>query len=169
MLDKWIYLFLMFSLSIGLSGCFRRSDPPVPDPAIWGVAWNAERVKRSICIVEPTMTLEHSVRCLTWSVNPPVLPGYDCHMVVFDDNSVHWHEVDRYATGRRFPVPNSGGVFEGNTAPEELVIIFDLDREKKGENPWYCRWRKDTYVDQELTLSEAEDLLKTWGVKRLNY
>jgi len=115
------------------------------------------------------MTLERYAGRLSWSIKRPTLPGYVCHITDFDDKGVHDREVDVYATGRRFPPDDPDYIGSGITDPEQLVIVYDLEKEKKGENPWSCAWAKDTGVVQKLTLSEAEDLLKTWGVKRLNY
>jgi hypothetical protein len=51
---------------------------------------------------------------------------------------------------------------------EALYIYYDYKVADAGQNPWRCVLERG-YETTDLSLSDAEVLLKSWGLSRLNY
>src|SRR5262249_47944618 len=93
--------------------------------------------------------------------------------VVADGRGGLRREDDYYYSGRKYP----SEIERGEMDSEELTIQHDFEA-PTGRDPWRCtincgpHYRRSTRsdtVDGQVTLAEAEAILKEWGISRLNY
>jgi hypothetical protein len=75
-------------------------------------------------------------------------------------------EVDFYSNGQRYDVETPAGGKEPRVV--NLVIHFNYERAARGKDPWSCALTRGP-TDEEMSLEQAEDVLASWGLKRLNY
>ena len=89
-------------------------------------------------------------------------PGHSGKKVLYPNGSIETEE-DYYYSGQTFDGssidPDSG------TSWEMLTVRYSF---MHPDSPWTCYHIRVGGMD-ELSLSAAEDLLKTWGLQRLNY
>jgi hypothetical protein len=79
-----------------------------------------------------------------------------------------WREDDFYQSGKQCHLMGSD---PGQLNPEELTITYNFKEARAGKAPWHCRVNGGSHYasskDGEVTLEEAEAILKEWGLKRL--
>jgi hypothetical protein len=158
------------------AGCF-------PGPAAHGRSFNEARKTRKIPIIPEHWKEMGRVRDADWSdahwsdptlasSEAPSNPMHASKYVVIDAHGNLLQECDCYWSGRKYP----SGLEPNRSNPECLTIRYDFGAERMGKNPWRCEIScgphyRDTppQLAGQVTLDEAEAILKEWGLSRLNY
>ncbi len=128
------------------------------DKRRYGPAFDAERMKRSIPILGPdafTMSdwglgWHHGESERLWSKTVEVEHG---HIML---------EYDTYDSGMTYNDEAGHPQWIG------MHIYYSYEDERAGRDPWravYC----SEQGQQELSVEDAEELLRSWGIERLNY
>ena len=74
-------------------------------------------------------------------------------------------EEDYYCSGRTGRSPDP----DGGTQGERVTVSYAFVARPGYPEGWTCRYQSPTNWGDEITLKEAERILKSWGVKRLSY
>jgi hypothetical protein len=161
---------------LSTSGC--RNAPPSPN---FGHDRNIDRKRRLLPIIEESWVAStRNDNETTWSAD--FVTDEDSHVVDTGLPQYHTAEVRHaYGPGAHHTaktVFRSGGdllaeedlyckSIDSNThrSFDTLTIRYDYTNPK---SPWTCYRNRATKVD-ELSLSQAEELLRTWRIPRLNY
>jgi hypothetical protein len=145
---------------LGLSGC---SDPQ------FGRSHNQDRIERNLPIIAENWitgnvwATETMWKQPEWNSNS----GKAAHTgkkVAYQDGKRTWEE-DYYYSGRKF----DGSIIDpdSGTAWEKITVHYDYTAPKE---PWRCHVLSDRHGGlTKITLQEAERILETWGLSRLNY
>jgi hypothetical protein len=156
---------MAFSVS-ALAGCGKTlsRSPQVR----FGTEQNDARRHLGLPLVDPhwiAVTVDGSV---LWSMpeEPGGAPPSHFSKLVTYDGPRLIEEVDFYSNGKRFEVRTPGCAPEVRTV--NLVIHFNYERAAAGRSPWSCALC-DSATDKEISLDRAEQILASWGLKRVNY
>jgi hypothetical protein len=73
-------------------------------------------------------------------------------------------EQDYYFSGKTFPShdPDAG------TVPEELIVSYAFIPFPGYDKGWTCYYDGPTNVLHKISLEDAEKILQSWGIKRLD-
>ncbi len=149
-----------------LEGCGRPSSR---QPEVrFGIEHNSTRKLVGLPLVNPewrTATLDNET--LVWSSPFGAQRGEPSHydkVVVFDRGEIV-EEVDFYTNGRPYTLddPGAGRVLR----LESVVIHYNYEKAARGAPPWSCALTRSSN-DEEISLEEAEQVLTSWGVPRLD-
>jgi hypothetical protein len=159
-----LILFLLFVFSCDL-----------PKPK-YGVEWNEQRKKYGLPLLDSTWKVVGVSEKHTSYENPKsdslkklLIPHHAYKRVNYDKNFNIWSEKDEYYGDSA--VSNPEGYFVNR------VIISYIFKDTLGyKKGWYCtvgnyneiKTPFGTFKD-DLTLEQAEAILKLWGLTRLNY
>jgi hypothetical protein len=149
-----------------LAGCSVQSPAPR-----FGVEHNAERIKRELPVILPqweNYNVGNNASEAAWR-----MASYDFDSgraehfgkkVGYPSGALDWEE-DYYYSGRKFDSsiidPDSG------TAWERITVHYDYHA---SDSPWQCSVISDRHGGmKQITLEEAEAILRSWGLKRLNH
>ena len=81
-------------------------------------------------------------------------------------SSGQWqYEEDCYYSGKTGPSPDP----DGGTQWEKVTVSYAFVPYNNCPTGWTCRYQSPTDWGEKITLKEAESILESWGVKRLNY
>ena len=172
-IDRLGLFSIIAATSMLLVGCSRGPDATVA----YGRASNPDRVTRKLPVIPPTWT-ERGTGGLQADWGNPELADpkttsnrMHSHKELFIDKSGSpLRETDLYQSGKMYillrPDPDDPNTKE----IEILTITYDFEAARAGKSPWYCRVNGGPNARMplgEVTLDEAEAMLKEWGVKRL--
>ena len=151
-----------FAAFFMLAGCNLAPSPK------FAQEMNDDRVKRLLPIIATNWTNYNQFNNRTeaaWNTGYDLSsgkPGHAGKKILYQNGSIEAEE-DYYYSGRTFDGssidPDSG------TGWEQLTVTYSF---KRSDSPWKCSYVHLGAID-ELSLPAAEDLLKTWGLQRLNY
>lgn len=184
-------LFCLAGAAVTTMSCNRESNSPFVK---FGERQNAERRRLGLPIADPTWRRASlDSQSYVWS-SPQGgrrgVPSYFDKLLTVDGQTLV-EEVDFYTNGKWVTTPSSAGApvtaalvdvpdmgaltntSQGPGTPGDgrltsLVIHFSYERSARGMDPWSCALTEGA-TDREMTLPEAETLLASWGLKRLNY
>jgi hypothetical protein len=145
-----------------ISGCRAKT------PAKYGREHNDKRKKRLIPIIPDDW--HWFGRLDTWESSQDIaqtVPHYASKYMTYDEQGLH-AESDCYYSGKTYPEPDSDSG-PGAKRRERLDITYDYDAEEEGRYPWTFHIDSGEHSKPPGTLEEAEALLKSWGIERLNY
>jgi hypothetical protein len=166
---------IVWIITIFSAGCL----PNPPEKIELNRAYNDERRSRRIPII-PSHWTGHGIGEGHWG-NPafsdPSTTSNPMHArkEVFFESVRNLHrEFDYYYSGRKYPSKIKSGSLDW----EELTICYDYVAAREGKNPWQCtvscgphfpEINRSGKMQGEVTLEEAEAILKEWRISRLNY
>ncbi|HVX86307.1 MAG TPA: hypothetical protein VH253_16100 [Phycisphaerae bacterium] len=103
-----------------------------------------------------------------WSAPEEVRDGPPMHFskIVTYDGTHLIEESDFYSNGKSFEVRTPGRPPERRTV--DVVVQFNYERAAAGQSPWSCALCQSA-TDEEISLPQAEKVLASWGLQRLNY
>jgi hypothetical protein len=134
----------------------------------YGIEHNATRRLVGLPLVNPEWrTASLDSETLVWSSPFGPQRGAPSHydkVVVYDRGAIV-EEVDFYTNGRSYVLedPSSGRV----PRLESVVIHYNYERAARGAQPWSCALTRSS-TDEEISFEEAEKVLTSWGVRRLD-
>lgn len=134
----------------------------------FGSQQNDTRKKVGLPTVESawlSTTVDNSVVWSSPNEPHPGSPAYFNKLVTYDGPRIV-EEDDFYSNGEHFTVSNPGEPPESRIV--NVVVHFNYERAADGQSPWSCALVAGP-VDQEISLDRAEQILASWGLKRLNY
>ena len=147
------------------SAMFGGCSPGPSYVAKYGVAYNAEREKRGIPIVDSNWTIQDFSDYFD-SFDPNLdqsQPRRQMKRVSIDQKGIILGESDTFYSGKTFLMKGTGKeVFQG------IEMTYRYEPQKEG-NPWIIH--ADLGPDQFnvlLTLGEADRVLASWGLSRTN-
>jgi hypothetical protein len=135
---------------------------------------------RKLCRVPtiPDSWKRSATRDGTWTnpafAKPNMVAIHASKFIAVDQQGQPFRESDYYYSGRQYQSQFDPSRLDWET----ITIRYDYRAAQKMRNPWYCtiscgpHFRSATsasVTDGELTLEEAETILKEWGLPRLNY
>ena len=142
---------------ICITGC------SVPPPR-FGIDHNEVRKEKGLPIVKSDWRVRQSLNSeAAWSTGYQFgdTPGHSGKTVLYPNGKLSLEE-DYYYSGKSF-VPNWDP--DAGTISEMVTIQFDYT---KTDSPWKCYHRSKEDL-AEIPLNEAERIIQSWGLKRLNY
>ncbi len=166
-----VVAFIIMACMVG--GC----GGPSPD-AVCGPAANNQRRSHRLPVIPTNWIGSGTDDCANWT-NPALadpktehLPMHASKYTVADKLGRLTQEFDYYYSGRQYPSLSEPNSMER----ERLTIEYDFEAERAGNNPWRCdvscgpHYRSGSNMDNgQVSLEEAEAILKEWGLSRLNY
>jgi hypothetical protein len=171
MSTRVFYLGVVAALGLTFAACSPQSSSPR-----CGVEFNPERVKRGLPVILPTWENRTSKGLSEWWVTNRFDSGKPMHT----RKTIGWgahgdaaldDETDTYVSGRAF----DGSVLTNvNTDRESITIRYrhhdDRNDAIRFPSPWDCYLNSARHGGRkEISLEEAETILSSWGLKRLNY
>jgi hypothetical protein len=164
---------MVTATSMMMVGCYRGPTAVT----VYGRASNPDRVKRGLPVIPITWIERGGGPQADW-VNPACSnpatthdPMHSHKDLFIDKSGNPLKETDYYQSGKWYP-----GLYHDPDDPnskklEELYITYDFEAARAGKNPWYCEVNGGPHARMptgEVTLDEAEAMLKEWGLKRLD-
>ena len=74
-------------------------------------------------------------------------------------------EQDYYYSGKTGQCPDP----DGGKQWEKVTVSYAFVEYNNNPTGWTCRYQSPTNWSEKISLKEAESILESWGVKRLNY
>ncbi|MCL2645591.1 MAG: hypothetical protein FWD61_01135 [Phycisphaerales bacterium] len=147
---------------------------------VYGRASNPDRKVRGLPVIPDTWVERGGGYQADWN-NPAHADQRTTHdtmhtykELLLDKTGNPRQESDYYQSGKQYH--GRFNTHKDEKSWEEISITYDFQAAKDGKNPWRCsiccgphEKRPDGRPDGELTLEEAEAILKEWGLTRLNY
>ena len=133
-------------------------------PSQLGAGHNNVRKEKKLPIVKPDWKVYQSLRTETSWSSPYSCDGTPGHAgkKVFCVKGAVLQEEDYYYSGKTF-VPSWDP--DASKVSEMVTIHYDY---AKTNSPWTCSHVTSNGLTH-LSLAEAEDVLRSWGLERLNY
>jgi len=167
---------LIFSAFI-VTPCFIAGCGPSPN-AVCGPASNNQRQSHRLPVIPATWIESGTSDDANWT-NPAFadtkteyLPMHARKYSVANKQGQLKFEIDYYYSGRKYPSLSEPNSFER----ERVTIKYDFEAERAGKNPWRCdvscgpHYQMGSSMDNgQVSLEEADAILKEWGISRLNY
>jgi hypothetical protein len=165
-----IRLFISFAaVAVLLAACSVQSPAPR-----FGAEHNAERVKRGLPVVLSqweNYNVGNNASEAAWRTTgynfDSGRPEHFGKKVGYPSGALDWEE-DYYYSGRKF----DGSIIDSDSGTEWEKITVHYDY-KASANPWQCFVISDRHGGmsgmKQITLGEAETIMSSWGLKRLNH
>ncbi len=91
-------------------------------------------------------------------------PNHHSKKVLYE--SGQWEmEQDYYYSGKTGPSPDP----DGGTQWEKVTVSYAFIPRSGYQKGWTCHYQSPTNWFEKVTIEEAEHILNSWGIKRLNY
>lgn len=163
-----IRVFLVSMIGFMLSGCWEGNEHYFKRIAAYRQPRNSLREKRSIPVIPSDWVVRADRSAVAWD-NPDFDNGKKVPMRQYKfltftdlDSGTILEETDHYESGKNWVDQVAG------TMNEYVRITYSFELERKGKNPWKAEaLLKAGFMPKDITLSEAEEILKGWGINRL--
>ncbi len=159
--ESKIIMIVLVICTVLISGCRSKT------PAKYGREHNDER-KRHLIPVIPDDWFEQDDGW--WKPSRDIaqtVPHHCQKYITYDEQGLHT-ENDTYYSGKTYPEPDSDSG-PGAKRRERLDITYDYDAKGEERYPWTFHIDSGERSKPPGTLEEAEAILKSWGIERLNY
>ncbi len=157
---------VVIAIGVGLGACGRPSSR---SPEVhFGVEQNPTRAAVGLPPVRPDW--RHAAldrETLVWSSpqDPQSANARRYDKLVAYDRGRIVEEVDFYTNGRKYNVKVTDTDMASRL--ESVVIHYNYERAARGVDPWACALTRGPQ-DEKLTLPQAEQVLASWGLRRVD-
>jgi hypothetical protein len=142
---------------------------PSPED-LYGVTYNPTRIRESIPKLDPTWTIRRREGTVfSWSKPGGPVKGHPSYFekTMWVQKGILLQEIDSYTSGNTYIYRDPDGPPPADNF-DLLSITYSYEKKRAAKDPWtYTFWNQ--YGNKELTREDAEALLSSWGLKRLNY
>jgi len=160
----------LVALSVLVSGCGESNGDYFKRVAAYREARNPLREQKNIPVIPGNWVVRADRSAVAWD-NPDFTSGkggplhhYKFLRFTDIDSGTILAETDHYESGKRWDDLDAG------TLHECLDITYSFDLERQGSPPWAAELRRlRSSGPEQISLAEAEQVLKSWGIERLEF
>ena len=167
---KFSQILALAALCPLVSGCWESNRDYFNRIAAYREARNPLREQRDIPIIPTNWVVRADRSAVAWD-NPDFTSGksgplhqYKFLLFTGIDSGTILAETDHYESGKRWDHLDAG------TLDEYLDITYSFDLERRGSPPWTAELRRfRSGAAEQISLEQAEQVLKSWGIERLRF
>jgi hypothetical protein len=159
--NRMTWFVLVVAVALAIAGCGGGPKPK------YGLDFNGQRAQKKIPAIPNdwvNYNTFNNANEAAW--RPPGIVDYS--KPYHARKSVRYYggtitdEMDVYYSGKSWSMKSA----DGGTDWESIVVSYSYEDEQKGRDPWTCGYHGEA-GGKDLTLDEAETMLKSWGINRL--